>query len=156
MNTFRHWIQHRLDHNDRGSFTVWTVIVFFALLIVLGLVVDGGGKLQAKQRAELVAEEAARTAGQEVLTPPASRGLGAYVNPFTAQAAAQKYLAASDVKGIVVPSGPNTLLITTQATYQPKVLSIVGLGPQTVTGTAHVSLNRTNTLGGGVGILPSP
>lgn len=154
MTSLREWIRNRVDHtNDHGSITLWTVIVTFALLICLGLVVDGGGKLQAKQQAQLVAEEAARTAGQEILTPLAARGYGSFVNPFTAQAAAQKYLLTADgVQGIVVPTGPNTLLITTTKTYQPKVLGLIGLGPQAVTGTSHVSLNRTNS-GAGSAIL---
>ena len=44
MTSLRRWIRTRVDHtSDRGSITLWTVIVTFALLICLGLVVDGGG-----------------------------------------------------------------------------------------------------------------
>lgn len=130
--------------DDRGSIVLWTVIAALALLLCLGLVVDGGGKLHAKQQAQLVAEEAARAAGQAVVTPLAARGTAVIINPATAIIEARKYLAATDVKGVVAPTGPNTLLITTSASYTPKVLGLIGLGEQTVVGTAHVNLNRTN------------
>lgn len=143
MNTWTQRLRTRTQ-DDRGSLTIWTVIGTLCLLICLGLVVDGGGKLQAKQQAQLVAEEAARAAGQSILTPPAARGVGVFVNPLTATGAAQKYLRTTGVQGVVVPTGPNTLLITTTTTYKPKVLGLIGLGPQSVVGTAHVSLNRTN------------
>lgn len=152
--SLRRLIAARTD--DRGSYTLWAVIIFFALLLCLGLVVDGGGKLTASQQAQLVAEEAARAAGQQVITPPASRGIGAYTNPLTAQAAAQKYLAQAGVQGVVTPTGPGSLAIVTTVTYQPKVLGLIGIGPQTVTGSAGVTLNRTNNIGGalpGVGTL---
>ena len=58
----------RKPEDDRGSIVLWTVIIAFGLLLCLGLVVDGGGKLHAKQQAQLVAEEAARAAGQA--SPP--------------------------------------------------------------------------------------
>lgn len=152
-------IRHRLctaADSDRGSYTLWTVIIFFGLLIVLGLVVDGGGKLAAKQRAQIVAEEAARAAGQQILTPIASRGTGAYTNPITAQIAAQQYLTSSGVQGAVTPTSPGSLTIVTTVTYDPKVLGLVGIGPQTVSGTAGVTLNRTNNTGGppGIGTIP--
>ncbi|MBH5141454.1 pilus assembly protein TadG-related protein [Rhodococcus erythropolis] len=135
----------RKPEDDRGSIVLWTVIIAFGLLLCLGLVVDGGGKLHAKQQAQLVAEEAARAAGQAVITPLAARGTAVVVNPATAMIEAQKYLAATDIKGVVVPTGPNTLLITATAHYTPKVLGLIGIGEQTVVGTAHVNLNRTNT-----------
>ena len=137
-------IRVRFDE-DRGAFLVWWVIVFFAGLVVLGLVVDGGGKLYAAQRAQLTAEEAARGAGQAIIVPLGKRGISATVNPFTAAAEAQRYLLQAGIPGFAVPSGPNTVLVTTITTYQPKVLGIIGLGPQTVTGQAIVHLNRTNT-----------
>lgn len=143
----------RKPEDDRGSIVLWTVIIAFGLLLCLGLVVDGGGKLHAKQQAQLVAEEAARAAGQAVITPLAARGTAVVVNPATAMIEAQKYLAATDIKGVVVPTGPNTLLITTTAHYTPKVLGLIGIGEQTVVGTAHVNLNRTNT---GAGVIGAP
>ena len=74
----------RKPEDDRGSIVLWTVIIAFGLLLCLGLVVDGGGKLHAKQQAQLVAEEAARAAGQAVITPLAARGTAVVVNPATA------------------------------------------------------------------------
>ncbi|OZD06429.1 hypothetical protein CH275_09390 [Rhodococcus sp. 06-235-1A] len=131
-------------HNDAGTIAMWSVITAMALLIMMGLVVDGGGKVYAKQRAEQVAEEAARGAGQAIIEPLAVRGTNVVVNPLTAQAKATKYLAAAEIPGVVVQTGPTTLLITTTTTYQPRVLGLIGVGPQQIIGTATVNLNRTN------------
>jgi Flp pilus assembly protein TadG len=131
-------------HKDAGTIAMWSVITAMALLIMMGLVVDGGGKVQAKQRAEQVAEEAARGAGQAIIEPLAVRGTSIVVNPLTAQLSATKYLAAAGIPGVVVPTGPTTLLITTTTVYQPRVLGLIGVGPQQIIGTATVNLNRTN------------
>lgn len=71
--------------NDRGSTTLWFVIIAFVLVVMTGLVVDGGGKIQARQRANFVAEEAARAAGQEIVRPLGMRGIATVVEPLTAQ-----------------------------------------------------------------------
>lgn len=137
---------------NRGAYVLWWVLGMFTLAMMLGLVVDGGGKIHARQQANLVAEEAARSAGQQVIRPLGMRGISATVDPLLAQAAAQKYLAMHpDVKGVVVPTGPTTLLVTTTVTYDPKILGMIGVGSQTVTGRAVITLNRTNN---GVAGLP--
>mgnify|MGYP002683303277 FL=1 len=54
-----------MEHKDaeRGSITLWAVIITSAVLVVMGLVVDGAGQMRATQRADQVAREAARAAG---------------------------------------------------------------------------------------------
>lgn len=131
--------------NDRGSITLWFVVIMLVLVCIVGLVVDGGGKIQARQRANFVAEEAARAAGQEIVRPLGMRGIATVVDPLTAQLAAQAYLARAGVPGVVIPVSPTTLVITTTITYQPKFLGLIGIGPQVVTGRATVNLNHTNT-----------
>ncbi|MEV6774388.1 pilus assembly protein TadG-related protein [Nocardia sp. NPDC051030] len=135
----------------RGSYLVFWVILAFALMLGMGLVVDGGGKLSARQYANHVAEEAARTAGQQVIRPLGMRGIAAVSDPVTAQIAAQAYLALHpDVHGVVIPTGLTTLTVVVTVVYQPKILSLYGAGPQTVTGRAVITLNRTNN--GAVGL----
>ena len=60
----------RRRRNERGSVTLWAVIITTAVLMIMGLVVDGGAQLRATQRADQVAREAARAAGQAVSGDP--------------------------------------------------------------------------------------
>lgn len=150
MSTNTSWVRGTAG---RGSYVLWWVLGMFALAVMLGLVVDGGGKVHARQQANLVAEEAARTAGQQVIRPLGMRGIAAVSDPVLAQGAAQAYLGLHpEVHGVVVPTGPTTLLVTTTVVYQPKILGFVGVGPQTVQGRAVISLNRTND--GGIPGVP--
>lgn len=130
---------------DRASFTLWWVIALFACLLALGLVVDGGGKLHAGERAQLVAEDAARAAGQAIVLPLAKQGTAVVLNPMTAVGYAQLSLARAGVVGTAVVTGPTTVLVTTTVVYQPKILGLVGVGPQIVTGQATAHLQHTNT-----------
>lgn len=140
MTKISRWI-----NSDRASMTMWFAITAFALIVIVGLVVDGGGKITARQRANFVAEEAARTAAQQIILPLGMRGISTTVDPITAQLAAQAYLARAGVPGVVTPVSPVTLTIVTTVVYQPKFLGLIGLGPQTVFGHATVNLNQTNT-----------
>ncbi|HJV12272.1 MAG TPA: pilus assembly protein TadG-related protein, partial [Propionibacteriaceae bacterium] len=69
-NALRKRLASRLpeEHRDKGAVTLMTV-VFAPVLIffVWGLIVDGGGMLTADQRADNVAEDAARAAGQQII-----------------------------------------------------------------------------------------
>ena len=57
--------------DERGSITPFVVIVSIALIMLAGLVVDGGRQLNAKGRALAYAQEAARAGSQAVdLTDP--------------------------------------------------------------------------------------
>ncbi|GCE38012.1 hypothetical protein Rhow_000896 [Rhodococcus wratislaviensis] len=131
------------EHRDKGAVTLMTV-VFAPVLIffVWGLIVDGGGMLTADQRADNVAEDAARAAGQQIIGSVSARGIDTVVDPVRATAAAKRYLFEAGVDGDVIPTGPRTLLITTRIVYNSKLLPY----PRTklLVGTAAVNLNRTN------------
>ena len=45
-----------------GSITLWVAATFMAIIAVAGLVVDGGARIRAGERADIVAGEAARAA----------------------------------------------------------------------------------------------
>jgi Flp pilus assembly protein TadG len=47
---------------DRGSVAVFTAVFAFVVLLLIGLLVDGGNALNARERAADVAEQAARAA----------------------------------------------------------------------------------------------
>ena len=64
----------RAEHQAGGS-TLFAVILMVSLLVIVGLVVDGGAMLTAHQKADSIARQAARTAGQHVTVDPAGHRL---------------------------------------------------------------------------------
>ena len=47
---------------DRGSVSLWVAVMAVAVMVTLVLIVDGGAKIRAGNRADIAAAEAARTA----------------------------------------------------------------------------------------------
>ena len=133
---------YRLRRDDRGSISPFFVVAAVGLMLAVGLVVDGGGKIRALQRADAVAAEAARAGGQAVAAAPALRGQSPQVQAGPARAAAQAYLAAAQVPGSVTISGGTQLQVDTTTTYQPLFLSMIGVGPLSTRGHAEVRLVR--------------
>ena len=120
--------------NERGSATLWAVISLSAALMVMGLVVDGGAQMRAAQRADQVAREAARAAGQAI-SGDVVVGRTGLIDVSEGRRAANAYLAAADVDGTVTVDGTQ-ITVTTRISYTPVVLSAFGIGTRTVTGVA--------------------
>lgn len=119
---------------------VFVVGITVALLLMAGLSIDGGRILSAREKVMDEAQEAARSAAQQ-LDPQALRGGGgSNLDPSAAQRAAQRYLAATGDTGVVVVNG-NQVTVTVQRTVAMQVLGLGGLGSVTVTesGSAHAS-----------------
>jgi Flp pilus assembly protein TadG len=125
---------------ERGSLSLFFVVAALALLVTVGLVVDGGGKIRALQRADAVAAEAARAGGQAIVESRAVRGQGAVTDPAQARAAVGDYLAAAGVTGTVTVLDGTRLRVQTSVGYDPVFLDLVGVGTQTATGAAEVRL----------------
>jgi Flp pilus assembly protein TadG len=128
---------------ERGSISVWFATAALAMVVLVGLVVDTGGKVHTQQRARDVAVQAARTGAQEVLAPPAVRGETPQIDVYAAKAAASHYLDAAGVKGTVTVQNGTTLVVTTTDTYNSKFLGIIGLDTMKVTGEASARLVRS-------------
>ena len=109
------------------------------LLLIIGLAVDGGAKVQATQRADAIAEEAARAGGQAVDLSAALAGQ-LRVDVPGAVAASQDYLRRHDVPGTVTVIGGDTLHVTTTITQPTTFLGLIGITTMTVhgSGTAHL------------------
>ncbi|WP_369776301.1 pilus assembly protein TadG-related protein [Streptomyces sp. R33] len=145
MRHLRTWWHSRL-HEDRGGIAIYTAIVTVALLAIIGLAIDGGGKLRATERADAVAMEAARAAGQAIDPAAAVTGAAVRVDPAAAQAAAQAYLARAGTQGSAALSADGTqLTVTVHDTYPTKFLALIGLGSMDVTGhgSAHLLYGTT-------------
>ena len=132
---------------ERGSVTTWVALSAVVMIVLVGLAIDLGGQVYAKQRAQDIAAQAARAAGQQLQGGAAVRGQGAVVDPARAAAAARAYLAgAGDVTGSATTRGGDTIIVNTTSTYHTTFLSIIGIGSLTVTG--HAQAHITRTIGG--------
>ena len=125
---------------ERGSVTLLVAVLAVALLIAIGLVVDGGQHISATQLADNAAGEAARAAGQQI-TGAAVLGAPPQADTARAAQAARNYLDAADVAGTVTVNG-SEITITTTVQRQPILLSIAGVTTITGTGNASVRLAR--------------
>lgn len=130
----------RRRRNERGSVTLWAVIITTAVLMIMGLVVDGGAQLRATQRADQVAREAARAAGQAVSGDPIL-GRPGLVDVTRGRQAATAYLAAAGVPGDITVTGA-TITVTTRVEFTPVMLSAIGVGSITVTGRAEAEAKQ--------------
>ena len=132
--------------NERGSISIWIVTSSFVMMMLVGLAVDLGGQVHAKQRAHDVAAQAARAGGQQVQAAPAIVGNFLAIDTAAARRAAEEYRAAAHVSGTVTITGGDTITVDVTDVYRPKFLSLLGIGDLTVTGEASARLIRT--LGG--------
>ena len=133
-----------LRKDERGSVSIWAVLIVAAFTLVVGISVDLVGQVAAKQRAADVAAQAARVAGEQADPNTLMNGTGkVIVNPQKARQAAVAYVAGADMTGTAtIEAGGTQLAITTTATYRPIFLTTIGIGPLTVTGTSTARLIR--------------
>jgi len=124
----------RRSDRERGSATLWAVLAVSGALMVMGLVVDGGAQMRAVQRADQVAREAARAAGQAITGDPVL-GRPGLVDVSEGRRAATAYLKAAEVDGAVDVNGTQ-ITVTTHIRYTPVMLSAFGINGVTVTGSA--------------------
>ena len=130
--------------------TLFAVVAALALLVLVGLVVDGGAKVRAVQRADALAAEAARAGGQAIVLPAAIQGRPPRADPAAAVAEANAFLARQGVTGTVAVTDAGRSLDVTVTTSTPTVfLSLIGIGDLAVTGHASATLVR-----GVSGVLP--
>jgi Flp pilus assembly protein TadG len=134
---------------ERGSVTVFFAIIMLGLLLLIGLVADGGAKLRATQQAAATAAEAARAGGQALDTAAAAGGDTSRVDRALAIQAAQDYLTAAGATGTVTVSDDRTrLTVTVTRTASTAFLSLIGIESLTVTARADAVLVGGITGGG--------
>ena len=137
------------DDAERGSITLFLVISVAGLLVLVGLIADGGAKLRAGQRADQVAAEAARAAGQALDQAAVVAGRPAQVDRRAAVTAATAYLDATGTTGVVTPTAEGTAIDVTVTITTPTVfLSLIGISDLTATGHARAGLVHAVTGGG--------
>lgn len=124
--------------DEAGTVTVFVSIFVVALLLVAGLVIDGGHTLAARREASYLAESAARAGAQELDVVALRTSDGAALDIEAARRRAELYLATAGVPGNVWVEG-NTVHVEVTITRRLSLLSLAGIREATVTasGEAH-------------------
>lgn len=117
------------------KFAVFLSVLMIAVLLVIGVVVDAGKAVTQHQQIHSVAESAAR-AGTNAASGTSADGHAFTINPTMAIAAANNYLAAAGLEGVVIVSG-DTVTVTITTEYDP-ILVVLPTIEVTSTGTAQL------------------
>ncbi|HEY3411297.1 MAG TPA: pilus assembly protein [Propionicimonas sp.] len=137
MNTLKR------SRGERGSVSVWAALIVAAFTLIVGISVDLTGQIAAKQHATDIAAQAARIAGQQLdANAVMDGGTHTSVDIAKARATALAFIARADMHGTVTVTGGTQLEVTVTGTYRPVILTSIGLGPLTVTGTSTARLVR--------------
>lgn len=119
---------------EDGSITAFMVLCIAALLALLGLVVDGGTALTARQAAADEAEQAAR-AGAGALSTASLRAGTIALDPVAAVAAAEAFTDEAGHPGTASVSG-EVVTVTVRYRIDTVLLGIVGVDTLPVSGVA--------------------
>jgi len=123
--------------------TAFVVIFTFALLLMAGLVLDGGLTLGAKVQAIDEAQAAAR-AGAQAIDLPTYRATGVItLDPALATADAEKFLAAAGHTGTVSVNG-DVVTVKVSITQKTQILDIAGIDHLSETGTGSATAEQGN------------
>ena len=118
---------------EEGTVTAFVVIFTFALLLLAGLVIDGGLTLSARVQAIDEAQAAAR-AGAQQINLALFRSTGQVtLEPDQAVQAAKSYLAATGHAGTVTVNG-DQVQVAVNITQPMQILGLAGIGHLSVTG----------------------
>lgn len=112
---------------DRGRVSVFVAAAMPMMLIFLALTWDASGYLRALHRADNIANEAARAAGQAIDIPAAVVGDEIVVDQAAAEEAADAYLSAAGVSGqALVSNDGRQVTVDVTVEYQPTFLGQFG------------------------------
>ena len=126
-----------------AAISVLVVGMATIVLCILGLVVDGGRALQAADRAEAIADEAARAGGQALDRAAAVAGEDV-LDPAAAVLAARAYIdaAGDDVTGTAYLSGARLI---TEVEVQTTSIFMAVFGYSTFTGDGSGTIDLTRS-----------
>ncbi len=130
QRTRRQRADWRSDAGSGGGMALLMLGAAVALMMVLGLVVDGGAKARALDHAGAIAAETARAAAATY------RPGDAAIDPDSANAAARDYLTAARASGQITVTGLN-VTATASLTQATVFLPLIGIDNFTVTGTGQ-------------------
>lgn len=131
----------RREKDDRGvSFTAFVCGFVIALILIAGLVVDGGAQMAATRRAEAVASEAARAATDASAVSQLHGGF----DTSAALAAARAYGEHAADMSLAVSIRPGGVVhVDTTGSAPTLFLSLIGIDRLTAHGSADAQLRGT-------------
>jgi Flp pilus assembly protein TadG len=115
----------RLPH-DVGSVSILLAVGLVAIMAVMALGVDFGGRLRAFARAQALAESAARAGAQQINTD-AITGAPATINKNAAPTVACAFLSGTQASCVGTPAvstDGQTITVTVEIKYDPKMLDL--------------------------------
>jgi uncharacterized membrane protein len=122
----------RGDGSEIGMVTAFVAIITLALVLFIGLVLDGGYTLAARREAIDEADGAARAAAQAI-NPATRTSSGAVLDPGEAQAAVNTFLGPTGHTGLASVSG-DAVTVTVSFPQRLYILGAGGLFSITVSG----------------------
>ncbi len=115
-----------IARNERGSASIWAILVISgAFTVLLGLVVDGGRVIDARIAASRAAAQAARV-GADSLSSASVRDGHDAISVEAAKARAQNYLHDAGMSGAVSVSG-DTVTVTVTGASETQILGVIGI-----------------------------
>ena len=123
----------RRVRGEDGTVTAFVVIFALALILVAGLVIDGGLTLAARIQAIDEAQAAARAGAQQINLPLFRSDGQIVLDPARATQAAQSYLAATGHSGTVTVTG-DQVQVAVRITQPMQILEVAGIHNLTVVG----------------------
>ena len=134
-------IRDGLGEPESGMVTAFVVVFTLALLVMAGLVLDGGLALSAKVQAIDDAQAAAR-AGAQAIDIPLYRSTGQItLDAQAAVADAESYLAQAGHTGTVAVDG-DQVTVTVTISKPTQILSLVGIARLTESGTGTATAEQ--------------
>lgn len=121
---------------EAGQVTAFVTIFALALILVVGLVLDGGFLLAAKRQADGTAASAAR-AGAQMISEDELRRSGDYrIDEAEARRAVMSFLADAGRSGRVVLVDQDRVTVEVEINQRMLILGLGGLSARDVTGRA--------------------
>ncbi|WP_021599817.1 TadE/TadG family type IV pilus assembly protein [Actinomadura welshii] len=139
MTGHRRLSRARPHSRDRGTIAMYTVLFTPIVLLLAGLLVDGGLAIHARQRAADVAEQAARAGANQIDTAALRETGRPVLDPGRARAAACDLLASSGerVTAAQCDADEQAVAVTVRISVRPQLLGIIpGFGDFQMTSSA--------------------
>lgn len=116
----------RRRHDDRGSASIWALLVTVgAFTLLLGLIVDGGRLIDARLSAARTAAQAARVATDSLSTAGVRSGHDT-ISTSAAISRAELYLHRAGMHGRVTVSG-DRVTVTVSGRSENAILPVIGI-----------------------------
>jgi len=127
--------------DERGSVTVFVVMMTVALLMMAGLVFDGGRIIAGRREADAVAAAAARAGAQGLDETGLRQTSNAPILESDASARVQRHLATTGFTGTTSVNG-DSVTVRVHRMQDLQILSLVGMHSTEIDGSASARAVR--------------